>query len=262
MPHLHRSLLRRYRLFAPRLLRIGLVLLVLLLLCDGIAAQHLPQIQAALTLNIPKPLQQGGIARSGISLEEQQTVLASDTFQRTDQAYWGTSSSGQSWLADAQTDRNFAVSHAAGLVNAAPDCSDCEAILGPVVADVEVRFSAALTSYNASALCAILRWNDANNLYKMELDGQTLTVWRVMDGMATPLQSIAFPARAGALYTFRFQAVGSQLSAMAWPADQPSPTAWQISVLDSALNAGQAGIGVLVQHEAQAKITAYQEVAL
>jgi hypothetical protein len=262
MPRLRRSLRRRYRLFAPRLLRGGLLVLALLLLCDGFATLHLPQIQAALTLNTPKPLQQGGLAHVIAPLNEQQTVLASDTFQRTDQPYWGTSSSGQSWLADAQTDRNFAVSHATGYVNTASDCTYCEALLGPVVANVEVSFSAALTSFNASALCAVLRWSDANNLYKMVLDGQTLTLWRVMDGMATPLQNIAFPARAGAFYTFRFRTVGPLLSAMAWPTDQPPPGDWQISVRDSALNMGYAGIGVLVQHEAQAKITAFREVAL
>lgn len=262
MPRLRRSLLRRYRLFAPRLLRGGLLLLVLLLLCDGFVALHLPQIQAALTLNTPQSQLHGSLAHAVVPLNEPQTVLASDTFQRTDQPYWGTSSSGQSWLADAQTDRNFAVSHAVGVVNTAPDCAYCEAIVGPVVSNVEVSFSAALTSYNSSALCAVLRWSDANNLYKMVLDGQTLTVWRVMDGMAIPLQSIAFPARAGALYTLRFRTVGTLLSAMAWPTDQPPPTDWQISVLDRALSTGQAGIGVLVQNAAQAQITAFREVAL
>lgn len=262
MPRLRRSLLRRYRLFAPRLLRFGLLLLVLLLLCDGFAALHLSQIQAALTLNAPSVPQQGGFAHAAVSLNEQQTILASDTFQRADQSHWGTSSSGQGWLADAQTDSNFAISHAAGFVSTAPDCTYCEAILGPVATNVEVSFSAALTSYNSSALCAILRWDDANNLYKMVLDGQALTIWRVMDGMAIPLQRIAFPARAGALYTFRFRAVGPQLSAMVWPTDQPPPTAWQISVRDSALNTGHAGIGILVQNKAQAMITAFREVAL
>ncbi|MEO7021655.1 MAG: hypothetical protein ABI234_15995 [Ktedonobacteraceae bacterium] len=258
MPRLHRSLLRRYRLFAPRLLRLGLLLLTLLLLCDGIAALRVPQIQAALALNMP-PAQSSMLAPL---MGDQQTVLASDTFQRADQPYWGTSSSGQSWQADAQTDRNFAVSGAAGLINADPACAYCEAILGPVATTVEVSFSASLNSYDSSALCAILRWNGPDNLYKLILDGQTLTVWRVMDGMTIPLQSIAFPARAEALYTFRFRAVGSQLSAMVWPTEQPPPTNWQLSVLDSALSTGRVGIGGLVQNGGQVKIATFREVAL
>jgi len=51
MSSLRRSLLRRYRLRSPQLLRNGLLLLALLLLWDGIAAFRTPQIQAALTLN-------------------------------------------------------------------------------------------------------------------------------------------------------------------------------------------------------------------
>lgn len=262
MPRLRRSLVRRYRLFAPQLLRAGLLLLVLLLIVDGVAVLHLSQIQAALTLNPSGSFQQGNSAQAAVSLDGPQALLASDTFQRTDQPYWGTSSSGQPWLADAQTDSNFAIVHAIGVINTAPDCAYCEALLGPVTANIEVSFTAALSSYDTSALSAILRWSDANNLYRMVLDGQTLSVWRIMDGMTTLLQSIAFPAHAGVWYSVRFRAVGPQLLAMVWPSDQSVPAAWQISVVDSVLNIGHAGIGVLVQDNAQAQITAFREVAL
>src|SRR5260370_85658 len=143
-PRLRLSLLRRYRLFAPRLLRIGLLLLAVMLLCDGFAALHVPQIQAALSLNAPAT-QQGGITPTVGPMSGD--VLASDTFQRAIEVYWGTSAGGQIWLADAQTDRNFVVSHAAGFVNAAPACLNCEAVLGPVAANVEVSFSASLNHY-------------------------------------------------------------------------------------------------------------------
>lgn len=53
MPSLRRSLLRRYRLFAPRLFRCGLWPLALLLLCAGIAVLYFPQLQAALSLTPP-----------------------------------------------------------------------------------------------------------------------------------------------------------------------------------------------------------------
>ena len=88
MPRLHRSLLRRYRLFAPRLLRLGLLLLALLLLGDGVAALRIPQIQAALALSTPTP-QQGALSLVAAPMSGSQIVLASDTFQRTDQAYLG-----------------------------------------------------------------------------------------------------------------------------------------------------------------------------
>lgn len=263
MPRLRRSLLRRYRLFTSRLLSRGLLLLILLLLFDGIAALRVPQMQAALSLDAPPAQRNVSIVTPPVApMGDQQAVLASDTFQRPDQAYWGRSSSGESWLADAQADRNFGISHAAGFVHAAPGCVDCQAILGPRVSDVEVSFSASLNSYSSSALCAILRWGDTANLYKLVLDGQNLVLWRVMDGMAIPLQTLAFPAHADASYTFRFRAVGPQLSAMVWPTDQPPPANWQISVRDSALTVGRVGIGALVRQDAQAKITTFTEVAL
>ncbi len=261
MPRLPRSLRRRYRLFAPRLLRLTLLLLALLLLVDGFAALGTSQMQAALTLSTPAS-QQSTNPMVAAPMSGAQAILASDTFQRADQAYWGKASSGQNWLQDAQTDSNFTVSHAAGLVKAAPNCVFCEALLGPIEPNLEVTFTASLTRYGPSALCAILRWAGPDTFYKIVLDGQNLTLLRVMDGMSVPLQHIAFPARNDALYTFRFRADGTQLSAMAWPAKQPPPADWQISVADSALTTGRAGIGIQIQGGAQAKITTFQEMAL
>lgn len=261
MFRLRRFLRRRYRLLTPRQLRLGLVLLLVLLMIDGFAIMHTGQIQAALTLDAPTP-QSNAPMLAADPMNGAQVVLASDTFRRADQAYWGTSSSGQNWLEDAQTDPNFAVSHTTGLVKSATGCVFCEALMGSMINDVEVSFTAALNRYDPSALCAILRWNDANNFYKLELDGRTLTLWRVMDGMAMPLQSLAFPARNGAMYTFRFRATGTQLFAMVWPATQPPPTDWQIAAQDSALSGGRAGIGIVVQNGAQATITSFREVAV
>ena len=255
------SLFRRSLRRRSRLLRLGVVLLLVLLLIDGLTALQTGQIQAALTLGEPPP-QRNAPMSAAEPVNGAQAVLAGDTFRRADQAYWGMSSSGQNWLEDAQTDVNFAVSHAHGLVKTAAGCVFCQALLGPVVSDAEVSFTAALSLYSPSALCAILRWNDANNFYKLVLDGRTLTLWRVMDGMAMPLQSLAFPARNGAMYTFRFRATGSQLFALVWPADQPQPADWQIAAQDSALTNGRAGIGILVQNGAQATFTTFREVAV
>jgi hypothetical protein len=116
--------------------------------------------------------------------------------------------------------------------------------------------------YGPSTLGAVLRWSDPNDLYKVYLDGQNLVLLRAMDGMVTPLQIISFPARDGAFYTFRFSATGSRLSAMVWPSDQPAPAGWQISISDSALSTGRAGVRALVQNGAQARITSFQEVRL
>lgn len=266
MPSLRRSLLRRYRLFAPHLFRRALVLLAVLLLCDGIAALYFPQIQSALSLNAAASSQSLGVITPIVTAmtasPDPASVLASDTFQRPDQLYWGISSTGQSWQADANSARNFAISHSTGIINATAKPIFCDAILGPVAANVEITFSASLSHYGPSTLGAALRWSDPNNLYKVYLDGQNLVLLRAVDGMVTPLQMIPFPARDGALYTFRFRASGSQLSAMVWPSDQPAPASWQISLSDDALSTGRAGIRVFAQNGAQARITSFQEVRL
>ncbi len=265
MPRLRRSLLRRYRLFAPRLFRRGLWLLALLLLCDGIAALCFPQLQAALSLNAPPGQPQNG-ARS-LVVTPMETgpgtrTLATDTFRRADQLYWGTASDGHPWQADANHLRYFAILDGAGVIHAPDQPQTCTALLGPSVANVEITVSASLSRFGPSVLGVVLRWSDAGDFYLLYLDGQNLGLARAMDGMLTPLQVVAFPARAGALYTFRFRAVGARLFAMVWPTGQPALSDWQISLSDDALNSGQAGIRVFTQKSAQVKVTAFTEVEL
>ena len=262
MPSLRRSLLRRYRVVAPQLLRRGLLLLVLLLLWDGVAALCVPQIQAALSLN---PTVNGHTAASltaPLLTDQGATVLASDTFQRPDHAYWGTSPDGQSWQADAGNVRYFAVFKHAGMLYAPAQSVTCDAILGPMVANEEVTFSASLSSYGPPSLGAVLRWSDPGDFYTVYLDGQNLVLARAMDGMLTPLHMTPFPARAGAPYTFHVRAVGSQLFAMVWPTGQPALSDWQIAWTDSALSTGRAGLRVFTQGSVQVKITTFMEAKL
>ncbi len=265
MPSLRRSLLRRYRLLAPRLFRRGLWLLALLLLCDGIAALCFPQFQSALSLNAPASQPQNG-ARSFVVAPMETgpgtRVLAADSFQRADQPFWGTASDGRSWQADANRLRYFAIADHAGVINAPAQPLTCTALLGSSAANVEVTFSASLSRYGSSLLGAVLRWSGPGDFYLLYLDGQSLGLARAMDGMLTPLQVVAFPARAGALYTFRFRAAGSHLFAMVWPTGQPALSEWQIALTDDALNTGQAGLRVFTQDSARVKVTAFTEVEL
>jgi hypothetical protein len=265
MPSLRRSLLRRYRLFAPSLFRHGLWLLALLLLCDGIAALCFPQMQAALSLNVPAgqlhtdahslviaPMQTGPAAR----------VLAADSFQRANQPYWGTSSEGHLWLADANRLHYFAILDHTGVITAPAQPLTCTALLGPAATNVDLTFSASLSHYGPSLLGAVLRWSDPGNFYLLYLDGQNLGLQRAMDGMLTPLQVVPFPALAGAAYTFRFRAIGAQLFAMVWPTGQPALNEWQIALTDGALRTGQAGLRIFTRSSSQVNVTAFMEVEL
>jgi len=265
MPSLRRSLLRRYRLCAPHLFRYGLWLLALLLLCDGIAALCFPQMQAALSLTVPTapsrtdarslviaPMQTGPVAK----------VLAADNFQRVNQPYWGTSSDGHLWLADANSLQYFAIRNHAGVITAPAQSLTCTALLGPQTSNVDLTFSASLSHYGPAFLGAVLRWSDPGDFYLLYLDGQNLGLLRAMDGMLTPLQTVAFPARADAAYTFRFRAVGAQLFAMVWPTGQPALNEWQIALNDGALHTGQAGLRVVTRSSSRVNVTTFMEVEL
>lgn len=265
MPSLRRSLLRRYRLCAPHLFRYGLWLLALLLLCDGIAALYVPQMQAALSLTLPAvpprttanslviaPMQSGPAAK----------VLAADSFQRANQPYWGTASDGHSWQADANSLQYFAIRNHAGVVTAPAQALTCTALLGPQTSNVDLTFSASLSHYGPAFLGAVLRWSSPGDFYLLYLDGQNLALLRAMGGMMTPLQTVAFPAQADAAYTFRFRAVGAQLFAMVWPTGQPALHEWQIALTDGALPTGQAGLRVFTRSSSRASVTAFMEVEL
>lgn len=259
MSSLRRSQLRRYRLFAPQFVRRGLILLVVLLLCDGIAALFVPQIKAGLSLAPAVNGQSLTIATPIVAAMGSQPVLASDDFKRSNQTNWGVAPDGQFWLADAQKTDSFSISEDKGIIKASAGfrCG----VLGPVVTDSEVLFAASLSSYNQSDLGAILRWNNANDFYQVVLNGQGITLSRVVNGMETPLDIVPLTPRAGASYTFLFRAVGSQLSAMVWPTGQPAPANWQISLADSALTAGRAGIGAFMQAGTQVQVSNFKEVA-
>lgn len=259
MASLRRSLLRRYRLFAPQLLRQSLLLLMVLLICDGITFLCWPQVQAALTLQV-QAAQNTLASPPDTTVIDTHPVLARDDFQRVNQVYWGTSSGGQTWQADAQEKHSFSVVGDSGVVSATTGflCG----VLGQVVTNSEVSFQGSLSHFGQSSLGALLRWDDPEDYYKLVLDAQGLTLSRVMDGMPTPLRTVSFTPRDGASYTFLFRAVDTQLSAMIWPTGQPAPADWQISLSDSALSAGRAGIGAFVQTGVQARVSDFKEIEL
>jgi hypothetical protein len=267
MLSLRRSLLRRYRLHAPQIFRRGWLLLLVLLLCDGITALCFPQIQAALSLSTPAHNSGGtsnvGVVAPTIAPMASESMLANDTFQRTNQVYWGVSSNGETWQGEARTAENFHIINHVGIIDPITTHTVQNAILGPEGTNIEMTFTGSLSHYNGtSTLGAVLHWSDADNFYTVYLDGQNLHLVRVVDSMVMPLTMVPYPAQDGASYTFRFRTIGAQLCAMVWPSGQPAPSTWQISLSDSALGSGHAGISVLALNDAQAKITAFTEVAL
>ncbi len=187
-------------------------------------------------------------------------ILAQDTFQRANQAFWGTSTGGQAWGADAKNSQSFAIVNHTGQITNGNGVYD--AILGHVAANSEVVFSGSLTQYTSSSLGALLRWTDANNLYKMFLGGGQLILLKKVAGVVTVLNTVPFPVKDGVSYTIRFRAVGQLLVGRAWPTAQVEPQTWMLMVTDNDVQSGYDGIRVVEQAGTTATISSFTENSL
>src|SRR5436305_9339168 len=143
-----------------RLLTIGCVLVGLMILVSTISAFFSPSIQAALTVP-PTP------GRPNTAITTQPTtptskmrplpsptaltaaLLAQDTFQRTNQRFWGTASDGQTWGGNANSSASFAVAGQAGFIGNGQGIF--EASLGPRATDADVVFSGSLSLFGNGA---------------------------------------------------------------------------------------------------------------
>lgn len=175
------------------------------------------------------------------------TILAQDTFQRTDQPLWGIASDGRTWKGDANTLAAFSITAGTGtIINGQ---GGLNAVLGPTGSNVEVVVQGTINHYNGASVNfgVVLRWNDANNWYKLLIDAGTLTIIKRINGVSSTLVSIPFHAQDNATYTLRFRAIGAMLFASAWQSDTTQPTNWMLVTTDTSLTSGQAGIRVLVQ---------------
>jgi len=183
-------------------------------------------------------------------------LLAQDSFQRANQAHWGTASDGLTWGGDANTQAVFSIVNNMGqLANGA---GPYNAVLGPAAANAEVLFTGALSSFANSNLGAVLRWQDTNDLYKAYIDGTSLVVQKRVGGAATNLATAPFAATAGTAYSLRFRVVGTTLYAKVWAAASPEPSTWTITATDASLASGQAGLRIQVTGTAVASVTSFQ----
>jgi hypothetical protein len=189
------------------------------------------------------------------------TILAHDTFQRPDQALWGTASDGQTWGADANTGSVFSIVTNTGRVSNGGTTS-YNATLGPATTNAEVLFTGSMSSYTHNNLGAVLRWSDTNNWYKAYLDGASLVVQKRVNGAYTILGSVPFTATPGTSYTLRFRVVGTTLSTRVWQTGTTEPTNWMIMVSDTTFSSGFCGLRMLTQNGTSANYTSFLATAV
>ena len=182
-------------------------------------------------------------------------TLAQDTFQRPNQAYWGTASNGQTWGGDANVANAFSIVNSTGQVSG--NGTSYSATLGPVATNAEVVFAGSMSNYSSSNLGGVLRWTNGNNWYKAYIDGTSLIVQKRVNGMYTLLGSVPFTATAGTSYTLPFRGVGTTLFAKAWQTGTTEPTNWMITVTDTSLSSGFCGLRMLAQNGTTATYTSF-----
>src|SRR5437588_7698264 len=190
----------------------------------------------------------------------QADILSQDTFRRADQLFWGTTSNGQRWGADATTRNVFSIAGKTGQV--ANGQGTFNATLGPIIADAEVACSGSMSQFNQSNIGAVLRWSDTNDWYKSYIDGKSLVVLKRVGGMATRLGAVPFTVRPDVLYTLRFRIKGTTLSAKVWQNGNTEPTNWMVTVTDNTFQNGYGGLRFLLENGAVATVTSFKEIVV
>jgi hypothetical protein len=183
------------------------------------------------------------------------TTLARDTFQRANQASWGTASDGLVWSGAANKQSSFSIKNNMGQVSNGSGLY--YALLGSTTTDTEVLFSGSLSSFTKSDLGAVLRWTDVNNWYRTSINGTDLMIQKKVNGTLTLLGKTTFAATAGTSYTLRFSVADSTLSAKVWQTGTTEPANWMVTVTDSSLHSGRYGIYLQVQSTVTADITSF-----
>ncbi|GHO82053.1 hypothetical protein [Dictyobacter formicarum] len=194
-----------------------------------------------------------------ITAPAQTNVLAQDTFQRTDQLFWGQASDGRKWQGDANTLKVFSIVGATGQI--ANGQSTVNAVLGPVSDNANALLSGSVNQFgNGVNLGVVLRWTNGQNWYKALIDGEHLSILKRVNGQSTQVRTVPFQAQDGKIYNIRFQAIGAMLFAKVWRNDLPEPARWMITLSDPDLKNGQAGLRVVLQPTTVMSITSFQAV--
>jgi hypothetical protein len=244
-----------------------------------VAVTHLPPTHSAPTQVAPtQPAPTQPAPTQGAPAQPTSNVLAQDTFQRGNQAHWGTASDGQTWSLDGTASPALSIVNGTGqIVDADPNAAagvktTYVTTIGPSAGNVDVEASAVVNQFATGAptttvdlvnFGVVARWQN-NNMYKALIDGQQLYIFKYINDnvVRPPLASVPFAAQGGVAYTIRFEAVGAILQAKVWPSNQAEPGNWMVSVADNSYPQGQGGLRFAVQPGTQINVISFQETAI
>jgi hypothetical protein len=193
-------------------------------------------------------------------------IVVQDTFNRPDQASWGSTSDGLAWQGDASSAYVFSIHQGKGVV--ANGGSYYSAVIGSDVSAAMILTSGKIVNDGKmddggnTSIGGLLRWKDKDNWYKAYFDRKVLGIKRVKNGKTVILATLPFVAQPDTAYTLRFRAKGSALCASVWETDMPEPQQWMLTVNDDALSSGLGGLRLGIGKSAPIYITSFTEFSV
>ncbi len=179
--------------------------------------------------------------------------LRIDTFQRRAQRGWGTAFDGTVWEGSAQ-DTPFFIHDGVGQIEGVQ--GTFSALLGPAQRNSDTVLRGSTTSFEGGGanIELISRYTNESNMYKLVLNGATLSLLKRLHGTSSELARIPFEAKPSTLYTMRFRTVGTRLQAKVWRSNVAEPAIWMLTTNDLTFSQGRVGIRVMVQQHTRIRI--------
>lgn len=171
------------------------------------------------------------------------TILAQDTFVRTNQSGWGTASDGNTWSHLGGTSTLNIASNEGTVTGSGTN--NAVALSTGTNADQEGVVNVTLSGAADTGGVA-LRINGAGTTYYVARIGtfsNLIEVGKYVAGSFTSLDLQSFTYTTGVAYSIRFQVIGTALKARIWIAGNAEPGTWNSSITDSSIS-GAARYGL------------------
>lgn len=168
------------------------------------------------------------------------SILAQDTFTRSNQSGWGTGSDGSSWSVVTGTATYSIASNEGHATGQTGNQLSSYGTLSVADCILSMRFKVSATSNNVTLNA---RGSGSNTGYRLKVQSGTLFLNKDVSGTITTLQSTAIAMSANTYYWIKLYVVGTTIQGKFWTDGASEPTSWTLTATDSSITAaGNVGI--------------------